>query len=253
MTGIAMRSAACKPPRIRARRGAGDLLRAEIVAATKDLLAASGSSEAVSIRAVAQAVGVTPPSIYLHFADKDELIAAVVVDVFAELDAAMTAAGAAATGPLDRLHAFGHAYVQFAVAHPEHYRVATMERSVADPARRGGSPQAMLDKIIIDSAFAHLLETVKDCMAAGIFAAGDPLPVTLQMWSAVHGVASLVVAKPHLPWGDVGSFTSEVLSAVAMGRATLDRLGGRADAGQVTSWLAGTSSPAEQDAASGVE
>jgi AcrR family transcriptional regulator len=104
--------------RKRASRGSGELLREEIIAATKDLLAEAASSDAVSIRAVADAVGVTPPSIYLHFADKDALIDAVVADVFNELDTAMLAAGAATDKPLDRLCAFGLAYVTFALEHP---------------------------------------------------------------------------------------------------------------------------------------
>ncbi len=219
--------------RRRASRGSGDQLRAEIIAATKDLLAASANSDAVSIRAVADAVGVTPPSIYLHFADKDELISAVVVDVFAELDAAMMAAGKRADGPLDRLRAFGLAYVRFAVGHPEHYRVATMERCV-DEAPGG---QSDMDKILADSAFTHFMQTVTACMAAGIFADGDPLPVTLQLWSAAHGIASLMIAKPYLPWGDLEVAADAVLCAAALGRATADLLGGSPDAGQVTSWL----------------
>ena len=86
--------AAVRRPRRRASRGSGEQLRAEIVTATKDLLAAGAGVEEVSIRAVADAVGVTSPSIYLHFADKDALIEAVVADVFASLDAAMLAAAA---------------------------------------------------------------------------------------------------------------------------------------------------------------
>src|SRR5438309_1238072 len=120
------RPTASKRARRRASRGSGEQLRAEIVTATKDLLARSGDLDSVSIRAVADAVGVTSPSIYLHFADKDELIEAVVGDVFAELDAAMLAAAKAEEKPLDRLCAYGVAYVQFALDHPEHYRIATM-------------------------------------------------------------------------------------------------------------------------------
>src|SRR4051812_49659681 len=99
MTEHAVTPAAHSPtgprrPRRRASRGSGEQLRAEIVAATKDLLAGGASAESVSIRAVADAVGVTSPSIYLHFADKDALIEAVVADVFHALDAAMLAAAA---------------------------------------------------------------------------------------------------------------------------------------------------------------
>ena len=127
-------------------RGRGEDLRGEIVTATKQLLAEAGDSDAVSIRAVAEAVGVTPPSIYLHFADKDQLLEAVVVDVFAELDTAMMAAAESAAGPLERLRAFGLAYVRFAVEHPEHYRLATMERCPEDPT----GAMTLMDKVLAE-------------------------------------------------------------------------------------------------------
>jgi len=63
--------------RRRAPRGQGRKLREEILAAAERLLRETGDQEAVSIRAVADAVGVTPPSIYLHFADKTDLIFAI--------------------------------------------------------------------------------------------------------------------------------------------------------------------------------
>jgi len=52
---------AASPRRHRARRGEGARLREEILAAGTRLLLETGDEEAVSIRAIAQAVGVTPP------------------------------------------------------------------------------------------------------------------------------------------------------------------------------------------------
>jgi AcrR family transcriptional regulator len=217
--------------RKRASRGSGEQLRAEIVDATKDLLAESANSDAVSIRMVADAVGVTPPSIYLHFADKDALIEAVVSDVFAELDEAMMAAGATVDHPLAKLRAYGQAYVKFAVEHPEHYRVATMERCPTE-----GQP-GHLDSVLADAAFVHFMATVEECMDAGIFTKADPLPITLQLWSAAHGIAALMIAKPYLPWGDVAAAADPVLCAAALGRAVADMLGGDPAPEQVTAWL----------------
>ena len=228
-------------PRRRNRRGSGEQLRAEIIAATKDLLAASASSEAVSIRAVADAVGVTSPSIYLHFADKDALIEAVVVDVFAELDAAMVAAGEGVDEPLAKLCAYGLAYVQFAVDHPEHYRVATMELHA------GPSGQlSHLDQILNDAAFAHFMAVVRSCMDAGVFATGDPLPVSLELWAAAHGIASLMVAKPHLPWGDRMQFANNVLRSAALGHAVNDLLGGALTPAEATQWITRTAKKARR-------
>jgi AcrR family transcriptional regulator len=62
------------PARPRARRGEGDKLRDHLLTATERLMIESGGADTVSIRAIADAVGVTPPSIYLHFPDKEALI-----------------------------------------------------------------------------------------------------------------------------------------------------------------------------------
>jgi AcrR family transcriptional regulator len=172
----------------------------------------------VSIRAVADAVRVSPPSIYLHFADKDALIEAVCVDVFNELDAAMLAAAEGLSSPTERLRAFGIAYVDFAVEHPQHYRVATMEcRASADASH--------IDMVLADSAFVHFMSTVAACMADGVFPEGDPVPITMQLWCAAHGVAALMIAKPFLPWGDRREFAAAVLDAAALGTAALGASG----------------------------
>jgi len=225
--------AAVRRPRRRASRGSGEQLRAEIVTATKDLLAAGAGVEEVSIRAVADAVGVTSPSIYLHFADKDALIEAVVADVFASLDAAMLAAAADEDKPLDKLCAFGLAYVQFALDHPEHYRIATMSRLGLH------GEAGDIDHVLADGAFTHLLETVQACMNAGIFAEADPLPVALHMWAAAHGIASLMITKPFLPWGeDKLAAANGALRAAALGHAVNDLMGGNMTPGDVETWLA---------------
>jgi AcrR family transcriptional regulator len=213
--------------RQRSQRGDGEQLHAEIVAAAKELLAAASSIDEVSIRAVADAVGVTPPSIYLHFADKNELVAAVVVDVFSELDAAMGEAAATENSPMARLRAHGLAYVRFAVEHPEHYRLAAM-----DPC-----PRPDVDEVLASSAFVHFNATVVECMEAGIFAPGEPLPVTLDLWAAAHGIASLIIAKPFLPWGDIDEAADRVLCAAALGHAARALVGEPVTPDRVTDWV----------------
>src|SRR3954468_1093180 len=131
--------------RRRASRGAGEQLREDIIVAAKKLLADSGRAEDVSIRKVADAVGVTSPSIYLHFADKNELLSAVVADVFRELDDAMVTGAAGETSPLGRLRAFGMSYIRFALTHPEHYRLAAM-----DPCP---TPNIEVDEVLRSSSF----------------------------------------------------------------------------------------------------
>lgn len=77
-------------------------------------------------------------------------------------------------------------------------------------------------------------------MQAGIFTVGDPLATTLALWSVAHGAASLMIAKPYLPWGDRDEFADRVLCAAAAGHAVRDLLGGQPSPADVTSWLAAT-------------
>ena len=57
----------------------------------------------MSIRSVAKRVGVTPPSIYLHFTDKDALLDAVCARYFEKLDEEMQAAAAGEAAAIDAL------------------------------------------------------------------------------------------------------------------------------------------------------
>ncbi|MBV8385894.1 MAG: TetR/AcrR family transcriptional regulator, partial [Acidimicrobiia bacterium] len=117
------RAAPAPAGRTRARKGEGELLHSEILDAAERLLIETGSEEAVSIRRIAEAVGVTPPSIYLHFADKDELLLAVCERQFGELHRVMEAAVEGVDDPVEAVYRRGKAYVRFGLDHPEQYRI----------------------------------------------------------------------------------------------------------------------------------
>src|SRR4051794_29619277 len=70
--------------RPRSPRGGGAGLRDELVQAAAALLDRTGDPDRVTIRGVAAEVGVAPTAIYLHFADRDELMVTVVEERFAE-------------------------------------------------------------------------------------------------------------------------------------------------------------------------
>ena len=182
--------------RARAPKGQGEKLRAQILDATTDLLVETGSEEAVSIRAVADRVGVTPPSIYMHFADKNELIFAVCEKHFAELDARIEEAGREGADALDSLRRRGRAYIQFGLDHPEHYRILFMSKPADAPE---GFQEERLKRT---AAFDHLVDAVREVIDEGPIE-GDPVQVAVCLWSAGHGITSLLIAHPHFPWPDI--------------------------------------------------
>ena len=197
--------------RPRARRGEGELLRAEILAAAERLLIQTGDEGAVSIRAIADAAGVTPPSIYLHFADKTELFNAVCEARFADFDRYLEEAAAGVADPLEALWARGRAYVRFGLDNPEHYRILFMTRRVADP-----SP-GNVDNLPGLTAFSHLVEDVARGIDSGALAPGDPFLVATGLWSAVHGITSLLIARPDFPWPDVDRLLGHVIEVQGRG------------------------------------
>ena len=202
--------------RRRARRGEGEKLRDEILEAAEELLLRNADEEAVSIRAVAEAVGVTPPSIYLHFADKNELLFAVCERHFDALDRVIQAAGGRADDPLESLFLRGRAYIRFGLEHPEHYRILFMGKAASLPA---GFEEMRLRRM---AAFDHLVEAVERCMEAGAIARRDPFLTAIGLWAAGHGLTSLLISKPSFTWPDLDVLIDHVLRVQIYGLAAPD-------------------------------
>ena len=179
-----------------------------------DLLAETGDESAVSLRVVAERVGVTVPSIYLHFADKRALIDAVCSEVFDQLDRRLRAASEGASDPLEALRAQGNAYIHFAVENPEHYRVVMMQAH---------EPHAeAVDAMVAGGAFGHLVHTVQSCLDSGLLE-GDPVELALSLWASAHGVAALLVAKPYFPWPELDGFIDRTVCMAGIGLAAMAR------------------------------
>lgn len=196
--------------RRRAARGQGDRLRTQILAVAGQLLAETGREDDVSIRAVAERIGVTPPSIYLHFADKDALLDAVCLEVFSDLHDAMESAAGGRDDIEESLRAQGRAYVEFALARPEHYRLMFMRRPGHDlemPTEAELSAVAGLGSVIDTLVLAKDRGLLDD----------DPNRVAFTLWASVHGIAALLIAKPHFPWGDRDELIDRVGNAALHG------------------------------------
>ena len=191
------RAPATGPARPRARRGEGDQLRQEIVDAAERLLIETGDERSVSIRAIASAVGVSPPAVYLHFPDKESLILEVCSKQFEIFDAELEAAAARATDPVDELTRRSQAYVEFGLSHREAYRIMFMTRP---------SVEEQQTRAVVGAgrrAFQHLVDAVQRGIDAGAFRKVDPVEAAIGLWSGVHGVTSLLITLPSFPWPDV--------------------------------------------------
>ncbi|MCX4852139.1 TetR/AcrR family transcriptional regulator [Streptomyces sp. NBC_00893] len=167
-------------------RGQGSSRRGEIVAAVQRLLGEWGSSDRLTMRAVAKEVGIAAPSIYVHFTDKTELVWAALADRYDELVARMAAAGKAgdAVDPRGGLRARAHAYCLFALGNPGHYRLMFEVRQPAVEASRiSGHPARHVS--------ASLRTGLIGCQEAG-YALSLPVEQAAQtLWAGMHGMVAL--------------------------------------------------------------
>jgi AcrR family transcriptional regulator len=161
----------------------GDLKRA-LTSAALSLVAEKGP-KGFTLTEAARRAGVSAAAPYRHFADKASLLAAVAEQGFGDLHAALVAAAEVASDPRARVIGLGRAYVRWAIAHPDHYRV--MFGAEIDKACHPSLGVAAL------RAFDDLLDAITRCQEAGLVDAADALAVAAPLWSLVHGIASLAI------------------------------------------------------------
>jgi AcrR family transcriptional regulator len=160
--------------------------------ATVELLLEHGNSDQLSIRGVTARAGVSPTALYLHFADKHELLRAVCDDAFAELGAFLTEAAAGHEGdPRAQLEAMGAAYIAFARHRPALYRVL-----FATPGREAGTPRPV-EEDPGEQALQALIQATARCIEDD----RDPIKVAVQLWTGLHGFVSLRGVVPQLGEG----------------------------------------------------
>jgi AcrR family transcriptional regulator len=174
------------------------------------LLLEAGDQASVSIRAIADEVGCTPPAIYMHFADKEELFFQLCEDNFLVFAERMRAASESTTDPVESLRRSGEAYIRFALENPEHYRVLFMTQNPIPKDRP-------LEELAGIRCFMSLVESVQRCIDSGAFAPGDAFSKAVVLWTAVHGLASLVITADDFPWPDTDALIDQMLETLIRG------------------------------------
>ena len=194
-----------------ARYHHGDLEQALTTEALAQVRARGAA--AVSLRQVAQAVGVSPSAAYSHFPDKTALMVAVGHRGLTELDERMLAASTAVAGDdaaaaLARFRAAGEAYVRFAVEEPHLFRHVFGPTCALDHGK--DSEHVEPDAV----SYQVLCRALDDLETHGMLRAGAREGLDLVSWTMVHGFASLVL-DGFLPT-DVGSVLIDALARLAL-------------------------------------
>ena len=157
-------------------------------------LARTGGPDAVVLRDVQRAAGVSNSAAYRHYADRQALLTAVQIHGMTLLGESMTDSLAAvpSRGPKDRralarLRATGQAYVDFALAEPGLFRTAFAP---------GGVHHTDTSVARQHHPFMILSSCIDDLVAAGVLSAARRDGLDEAAWAAVHGLAVLYLDGP---------------------------------------------------------
>jgi AcrR family transcriptional regulator len=163
--------------------------QSRIFVAARELFDQDG---AVSMRRIADKVGITPMAIYKHYPDKDALLNALMLDGFAAWEARVDALKA--TEPLIWLEAMGEAFLDFALDEPRRYEAAFLLKASA--ARRYPGDFLAGRSPVISKMMAH----VEEAKARGLIDEFPTIDIAINFTALTQGLVDMYRA---------GRFTGE--------------------------------------------
>lgn len=143
-----------------------------------------GGIDAVTLRGVAERVGVSHNAPYKHFEDRSALLAAVAERDFIELRNAFEAALHRGEGAGTALRAALGAFIDYGLQHPARYRLLFSDPSLP-------SDGALKEKAF--ASFTAFLGIVETCQRDGSLPTGDPVRLAGLIYAAVHGAIDLEI------------------------------------------------------------
>jgi len=191
-------------------KGEGHSRRAEILAAAERIFVEHGY-EGATIRKIADEVGLSSTALYMHFAEKGEMLHEICRNAFEQLLSVNKRIVAETGAPEDRLRRMLEAYVDFGFANPNAYRLIYLTRPVE--ARDGAEAAAHQ---LGAELFRSFEVVVEDVAAAGRLR-GDPKVAAQVFWAGAHGIVSLVITKPYFDWAERPALTDQMVAALFSG------------------------------------
>ena len=171
-------------------------LRTRILDAARSLFVERGI-EAVSMREIAKKINYSATTLYHHFADKEALLQAVCDEDFLALASGMREV-IQIPDLIARIRALCTGYAQFALQHPNHYRLMFMTPRAPcnldiTQIQQGNTEQ---------DAYAQLKLVVQEAFDASLFKPEltDFELIAQTLWASTHGVCSLEIALGHETW-----------------------------------------------------
>lgn len=197
-------SSAIKPSVIntaqRKPRGQGFERKAEIMAAARELFLKNGVTN-TSIRKIASRLGLSSTSIYVYFRDKDDLLLQLCAQTFERMLEHFQTVPDDPANPFARLRQLMSTYCEFALSHPDEYRLTYF---IEHPRFAEAVPReipAPENPYYYGVASFHVVVGELNTLKAGAHIdCEDPYLTAQVLWVSVHGFVSALLAMPEFPW-----------------------------------------------------
>lgn len=153
--------------------------------------------DTITLRDLTQRLGTSRSAVYRHFSSKEALILGVIEKGYEQLDYLFTPIFQDKTRSVDeRFEAMGRAYLDFAIEHPNVYRLLFGEQYRQERERLcdyKNETQA--------AGLYTLVGLLVEAQEVGIIAKGNPMVQAATVWASIHGLASLLI-DGHLLMSD---------------------------------------------------
>ena len=191
------------------RQKAGN--RQEILDAARDLFVREGYDN-VSIRKIADRVEFAPGTIYLYFKDKAEILDTIAHQTFEKLRARMQAIRQEpGDDPVEALRRGLRTYIQFGLDNPNEYIVTFVLAKSRPEATQCSAAQSG------HACFDNLRAIVSQCMEHGLINGGGVEETAQAIWTAIHGVTSLLATNCQFPFVEQTRLIERLLDILMKG------------------------------------
>jgi len=173
-------------------------LRQKILDAAGQLFVEEGLAS-VSIRRIADRIEYSPATIYLYFKDKTDLFSSLCWETFSGLKAQLDCLEKEQTDPVIGLRTGLRSYIEFGIAHPNHY-LLTFCTPIDSSAQEKTEDFQETNRVAMET-FDHLRRALDRCRQSGQLAFEDLETTSQVVWTFIHGTTSLLILRdPHFPW-----------------------------------------------------
>lgn len=177
-------------------------------------LCGAGSPETLSLRAVARACNISAPAIYHYYANKGQLVTALIVDAYRSFTAKMVSEIAKAdTDRTDQQKAFlnlAWEYRSWTLGNREKYALMFGKFPADCMIDSGRITEAAQPSLIalagffnVSKGFTQREEAVTDMLAPAAEHSGlsaNALATAVSVWTRIHGLLTAEISQQYPPW-----------------------------------------------------